>query len=112
MENEIADLSISDGEEDVWQIMEDDEQMTSPHMFDLVGYFSTACVVHFQAMRNTMANIWHLLGGYDNESCENFCPIRTAQGNKVMDMGWDISLRAGIHLGINLEGQSGFVPME
>ncbi|MBA0735236.1 hypothetical protein Gogos_019100 [Gossypium gossypioides] len=61
MENEIADLSISDGEEDVWQIMEDDKQMTLPHMFDLVGYFSTACVVHFQAMRNTMANIWHLL---------------------------------------------------
>ncbi|MBA0643715.1 hypothetical protein Goklo_027979 [Gossypium klotzschianum] len=25
---------------------------------------------------------------------ENFCPIRTVQGKKVMDMGWDISLRA------------------
>ncbi|MBA0707379.1 hypothetical protein Golax_019428, partial [Gossypium laxum] len=121
MENKIADLSISDGEEDVWQIMEDDEQMISPHMFDLSSPllhklvdgedpFSIPLV-----FTDFWVQILNLPYGLMMEErlykCKNqfgclqfvemqlghsesFCPIRTVQGKKVMDIGWDISLRA------------------
>ncbi|MBA0851501.1 hypothetical protein Goshw_020870 [Gossypium schwendimanii] len=119
MENEIADLSISDGEEDVWQIMEDDEQMTSPHMFDLSSPllhklvdgedpFSIPLVftdfwvqildlpygLMMELEKERLYKCKNQFGCLKFVEIESFCPIRTVQGKKVMDMGWDISLRA------------------
>lgn len=37
----------------------------------LVGRFLTSSVVHFQAMRSTLANVWHPIGGVSIIDLEN-----------------------------------------
>ncbi|MBA0554578.1 hypothetical protein Golob_013674, partial [Gossypium lobatum] len=63
MEKGMEDLEIEDNKEEAWSIHEDGDPVSYKYEFYLVGYFLTASVINFQAMRNTMANIWHLLGG-------------------------------------------------
>ncbi|KAA3460790.1 nucleolin-like [Gossypium australe] len=63
MENGIADLNMDDGEDDAFSLTEEVEEQISAYSFCLVGCFLTASVVHFPAMRNTLANIWHPLEG-------------------------------------------------
>ncbi|MFQ6657652.1 hypothetical protein Gotur_027237, partial [Gossypium turneri] len=63
MEEDTEDLQIEDNEKEAWSIHEDGDHVSQKYEFCLVGYFLTASVINFQAMRNTMANIWHFLGG-------------------------------------------------
>ncbi|MBA0813585.1 hypothetical protein Gohar_027419 [Gossypium harknessii] len=59
----MAALHISEGEDEVLEFQDSAEEQKQ--MFDLwlVGCFLTASVVHFLAMRNTLANLWHPLAG-------------------------------------------------
>ncbi|MBA0755385.1 hypothetical protein Gogos_020677, partial [Gossypium gossypioides] len=59
----MAGLHISEGEDEVLEFQDSAEEQKQ--MFDLwlVGCFLTASVVHFSAMRNTLANLWHPLAG-------------------------------------------------
>ncbi|MBA0649708.1 hypothetical protein Goklo_017242, partial [Gossypium klotzschianum] len=48
--------------EEVWAVEEDvDEEVD--HDYCLVGCFLTTRMVNFQAMKNTLVNVWHLIGG-------------------------------------------------
>ncbi|MBA0854090.1 hypothetical protein Goshw_025865 [Gossypium schwendimanii] len=59
MENKLVDLHIREEEEEVLRV----EEIVGDHkpVYDLclVGFFVTASVVHFPAMCNTLANLWH-----------------------------------------------------
>ncbi|MBA0755253.1 hypothetical protein Gogos_005642 [Gossypium gossypioides] len=59
----IAELQIEDNEEEASNVHEDGDLDNHKYEFCLVGYFLIASVINFQAMRNTMANIWHPLRG-------------------------------------------------
>ncbi|KAA3464887.1 nucleolin-like [Gossypium australe] len=63
MENGIADLNLDDGEDEAFSLPGELEEQNAAYRFCLVGCFLTASVVHFPAMRNTLANIWHPLEG-------------------------------------------------
>ncbi|MBA0701650.1 hypothetical protein Goari_022559 [Gossypium aridum] len=63
MERGIADLSIEDGEEEAFPVPDGVEPQNSVYNLCLVGRFLTSSVVHFPAMRNMMANLWHPLEG-------------------------------------------------
>ncbi|KAG8477463.1 hypothetical protein CXB51_031019 [Gossypium anomalum] len=63
MEGGIADLNLDNGEEVAFSLQDESEAQNAMYNFCLVGCFLTAIVVHFPAMRNTMANIWHPLEG-------------------------------------------------
>ncbi|KAG8479241.1 hypothetical protein CXB51_029714 [Gossypium anomalum] len=63
MENDIADLSLEDGEEEAFSLQGEGDEQILVYRLCLVGCFLTASVVHFPAMRNTLENIWHLLKG-------------------------------------------------
>ncbi|MBA0824706.1 hypothetical protein Goarm_021354, partial [Gossypium armourianum] len=95
--------------------MEDDEQMTSPHMFDLSSpllhklvdgedplsiplvftdfWVQILDLPYGLMMEYEKLTIFCFIFGRLGHS-ENFCPVRTVQRKKVMDMGWDISLKA------------------
>ncbi|KAA3466280.1 5'-nucleotidase surE [Gossypium australe] len=90
MERGLADLSLEDGEEEAFFIPVEVEGQSSAYSFCLVGCFLTASVVHFPAMRNTLANIWHPLEGHG----DSFCTMRLQCGMQEMEMGWDLTLRA------------------
>ncbi|MBA0614468.1 hypothetical protein Godav_014763 [Gossypium davidsonii] len=62
MEDSIVNLKIHDRVEEVWAVEEDvDEEVD--HDYCLVGCFLTTRMVNFQAMKNTLVNVWHLIGG-------------------------------------------------
>ncbi|KAG8473138.1 hypothetical protein CXB51_035161 [Gossypium anomalum] len=53
MEDDLANLHLDDEEEDAFQ---EDLKETDHHL----QFYS---VVHFPSLRNTMADLWHLIGG-------------------------------------------------
>ncbi|MBA0735290.1 hypothetical protein Gogos_019152 [Gossypium gossypioides] len=59
MENELANLSLDNGEEDVLLIPNESGSQSVGEKSNLVWCFLTASIVHFLAMKNTMANVWH-----------------------------------------------------
>ncbi|KAK5770421.1 hypothetical protein PVK06_046571 [Gossypium arboreum] len=59
----IADLSLEDEEEDAFTLPEELDKRPTGYKFCLVRCFLTASVVHFPAMKNILANIWHPLEG-------------------------------------------------
>ncbi|MBA0678140.1 hypothetical protein Goari_019502, partial [Gossypium aridum] len=61
MEDELANLRLVDDEEEA--IQEDVVVVESFSQFCLVGRCLTDSVVHFPSLRNTMANLWHPIGG-------------------------------------------------
>ncbi|MBA0603910.1 hypothetical protein Gorai_008537 [Gossypium raimondii] len=63
MENELAQLSINEEEEEILQIQTDPGNQSAVGEFQLVGCFLTASVIHFPAMKSTMANLWHPVYG-------------------------------------------------
>ncbi|TYI16727.1 hypothetical protein ES332_A08G273700v1 [Gossypium tomentosum] len=62
MENDLAQLSINDEEDEVFQIQPDLNREGTGEIFQLVGFFLNASVIHFLAM-STLANLWHLVWG-------------------------------------------------
>ncbi|MBA0820461.1 hypothetical protein Gohar_021132 [Gossypium harknessii] len=63
MEKELADLSLDEEEDEGMQFAAEARPQRSLYELCLVGCYLVASVVHFLVMKNTMANLWHLLGG-------------------------------------------------
>ncbi|KAH1031996.1 hypothetical protein J1N35_044170 [Gossypium stocksii] len=63
MERGMENLSIDNGEEDMWSVAGEEETQKSVYGLCLVGCCLTVSVVHFPAMRNTMVNLRHPLRG-------------------------------------------------
>ncbi|GMI93514.1 hypothetical protein HRI_003020700 [Hibiscus trionum] len=63
MESELAALSIEEGEEEILELPPEVQDVVDPYDLCLVGRFLTSSVIHFLAMRNTMADVCHPLGG-------------------------------------------------
>ncbi|MBA0755295.1 hypothetical protein Gogos_020745 [Gossypium gossypioides] len=61
MEEELANLSLLDDEEEAFQ--EEALVVERTYQFCLVGRCLTDSVVHFPSLRNTMADLWHPIGG-------------------------------------------------
>ncbi|KAK5833256.1 hypothetical protein PVK06_017076 [Gossypium arboreum] len=117
MERGIAYLSIEDREEEAFSVPDGVEPQNSVYNFCLVGWYLTASVVHFPAMRNMMANLWHPLDGMQisnlGEKCflfkffneldisrvitghgDNFCLVILHHDMHETEMGWDLTLCA------------------
>ncbi|MBA0826540.1 hypothetical protein Goarm_011378 [Gossypium armourianum] len=63
MESEFAGLTINDEEEEVLQFQSEPQTGREVGVFQLVGCFLTASIIHFPAMKSTMANLWHPVRG-------------------------------------------------
>ncbi|MBA0573656.1 hypothetical protein Golob_000920, partial [Gossypium lobatum] len=63
MENELADLSLDDVKDEVLLVQRYPGSQVVKNNSILVGCFLTASIVHFPAMKSTMANLWHLIRG-------------------------------------------------
>ncbi|MBA0757723.1 hypothetical protein Gotri_020791 [Gossypium trilobum] len=59
MEKELANLSLDDEEDEILQARMDPDSETERVEFFLVSCFLTTSVIHFPAMRSTVANLWH-----------------------------------------------------
>ncbi|MBA0855523.1 hypothetical protein Goshw_015018 [Gossypium schwendimanii] len=63
MNEELAELNTEDREEeDALSLLIDPGLQKLAYEHCSVGYFLTS-IIHYQAMKNTMTNLWHLLGG-------------------------------------------------
>ncbi|MFQ6644067.1 hypothetical protein Gotur_017502 [Gossypium turneri] len=61
MENDLANLALTDEEE---KAFEEDEAVVDQNLhLCLVGHCLTDSIVHFPSLRNTMANLWHPIRG-------------------------------------------------
>ncbi|KAL1152795.1 hypothetical protein V6Z11_A09G133500 [Gossypium hirsutum] len=58
MENALAQLSINEEEHEIIQIQPDLSREEEGESFLLVGCFLTANIIHFPAMKSTLANLW------------------------------------------------------
>ncbi|MBA0842319.1 hypothetical protein Goarm_002150, partial [Gossypium armourianum] len=54
---------INDDEDEAWEISGEEEEIEANNRLSPVGFFLTATVDQFQAMRNTMTNLLHPLRG-------------------------------------------------
>ncbi|MBA0725184.1 hypothetical protein Golax_021789, partial [Gossypium laxum] len=63
MEADLAGLTLEEEEDDILQIQIDVGTNGDTEILQLVGCSLTASIVHFPAMRSTMANLWHLVRG-------------------------------------------------
>ncbi|KAK8677239.1 hypothetical protein V6N13_142787 [Hibiscus sabdariffa] len=63
VEDDMAHLSIGDGEDDGVQIELDDSDLPPSFVYCFVGSFLTTSIINFLSMRSTMATVWHPLGG-------------------------------------------------
>ncbi|KAA3453178.1 reverse transcriptase [Gossypium australe] len=66
MERDFARLSIDVEEDEVLQVPSDNNLEIEDQNLSLVGYFLTASIIHFPAMRSTMANLWHTIQQGEN----------------------------------------------
>ncbi|KAG8473533.1 hypothetical protein CXB51_035818 [Gossypium anomalum] len=120
MESDFASLTLNEEEEEILQISSLPNSGREERELCLVGCFLTASVIHFPAMKSTMANLWHpihdvpaglfsealakQLGDFIGTFMEydganmgrgnSFCEARMALGVEIAEMGWDLSLRA------------------
>ncbi|KAK5838663.1 hypothetical protein PVK06_007398 [Gossypium arboreum] len=61
MEHDLANLRIDNKEDEAWELHGEEGLGKSLYEYCLVGYFLITSVVHFQAVRNAIANLWHPL---------------------------------------------------
>ncbi|MBA0834141.1 hypothetical protein Goarm_006521 [Gossypium armourianum] len=59
MEADLAALSLDGGEEDAWSITSCKGEEEGGNGLYFVGSFLTANIIQLQAMRTTVANLWH-----------------------------------------------------
>ncbi|MFQ6636721.1 hypothetical protein Gotur_012518 [Gossypium turneri] len=62
MEDELAGLTINKEEDAILQVQLDPNTERGEEIFRLIECFLTASIIHFPAMKNTMANLWHPWG--------------------------------------------------
>ncbi|MFQ6643601.1 hypothetical protein Gotur_018067 [Gossypium turneri] len=63
MESEFVGLSLDEEEEEILQVQVDPESVREEEALSLVGCFLTASIIHYPAMKSTMANLWHPVRG-------------------------------------------------
>ncbi|MBA0841059.1 hypothetical protein Goarm_003577, partial [Gossypium armourianum] len=63
MEKDMAYLCLNDEEKEVVKFGVEPNLQKLGYDLCLVGCCLTVSMVHFLAMKNTMANLWHILGG-------------------------------------------------
>lgn len=71
MEDPLASLSLEEAEEDPIQLSSEAVNKEKSYKYCLMGTFLTSSVVHFPAMRSTLANVWHPVGGIFITDLEN-----------------------------------------
>ncbi|KAK5832529.1 hypothetical protein PVK06_016331 [Gossypium arboreum] len=86
MEAEFAGLTINEKEEAILQVQIEPNPKREVGAFRLVGCFLIASIIHFPAMKDTMANLWHPLRGVQIQ-------YMGEKRVEVAEMGWDLSLR-------------------
>ncbi|KAK5846835.1 hypothetical protein PVK06_003134 [Gossypium arboreum] len=59
METELASLTLNEEEDEILEIPIDPIPRREMSEFQLVGCFLTTSIIHFPAMKSTMANLWH-----------------------------------------------------
>lgn len=59
----MVDLSLNDEEEEILQAQMDPDFVPKVVDLCLIGCFLAVSVIHFSAMRSTMANLWHSVKG-------------------------------------------------
>ncbi|MBA0609634.1 hypothetical protein Godav_021652 [Gossypium davidsonii] len=108
METEFAGLSLEEEEDEILQVQTEAGTDRETKVLRLVGCFLTASIVHFPAMRSTMANFFHIMDlervikgspwTFNNHLSvlhnDSFCEVRMMGGVETKEMGWDLSLRA------------------
>ncbi|KAG8498081.1 hypothetical protein CXB51_007414 [Gossypium anomalum] len=62
MEDSLAGLALDDEEDEIIQLEREEANQEISYANCLVGVFLTSSVVHFQAMRSTLASVWHPIG--------------------------------------------------
>ncbi|MBA0820119.1 hypothetical protein Gohar_000003 [Gossypium harknessii] len=86
MVDDLANLRLSNEEEDAFQ--EDAKEMKRDIKFSLVGTCLTNSMLHFSSFWNTMADLWHPIGGIAitniGEKCYSFKFFHTVDMNKVL----------------------------
>ncbi|MFQ6625744.1 hypothetical protein Gotur_005507 [Gossypium turneri] len=63
MEEVLIGFQITDEEEEAWQLYRDSNLQQLDYDLCLVEFFLTASVVHFLAIQNMLANLWHPIRG-------------------------------------------------
>ncbi|MBA0794228.1 hypothetical protein Gohar_018578, partial [Gossypium harknessii] len=63
METVFVGLTLQEEEKEIFQLQIDAGTDREVKVLQLVGCFLTASIVNFQAMKNTMANLWHPVRG-------------------------------------------------
>ncbi|MBA0818355.1 hypothetical protein Gohar_028040, partial [Gossypium harknessii] len=63
MEGSMAGLSLDDEEDEIIHLEREVTNQEISYVNCLVGVFLTSSVVHFQAMRSTLASVWHPISG-------------------------------------------------
>ncbi|MBA0762800.1 hypothetical protein Gotri_012368 [Gossypium trilobum] len=98
MKEELANLNIVDVEEEPLHAHSNADVVKEDYNLCLVWRVLIDSVVHFPAMRNILANLWHPLGGVSitniGEKGSLFRFYYMIDMKREMVFGWDISLRA------------------
>ncbi|KAK5842158.1 hypothetical protein PVK06_004487 [Gossypium arboreum] len=63
VDNDLANLNLDEEEDEGLQFATEEGPQEPLYDLCLFGCVLTESVVNFLAMKNTMANLWHLLGG-------------------------------------------------
>ncbi|MBA0778559.1 hypothetical protein Gotri_006409, partial [Gossypium trilobum] len=63
MESEFAGISLDEEEEEILQVQNDSDPVSEEEILSLVGCFLTASIIHYLAMKSTMANLWDPVRG-------------------------------------------------
>ncbi|MBA0576089.1 hypothetical protein Golob_025028 [Gossypium lobatum] len=63
MEPKFAGLSLDEEEKEILQAQGDLDLVNNEESLSLVGCFLTASIIHYPAMKSTMANLWHSVRG-------------------------------------------------
>ncbi|MBA0813054.1 hypothetical protein Gohar_026938 [Gossypium harknessii] len=100
MESIFSGLSLDDDDEEILQAQGDTESVSEEEFLSLVRCFLTVSIIHYPAMKSTMANLWHPVKGVQIRDLgekghnDSFCEAKMEAGVEVDEMGWDLSLRA------------------
>ncbi|MBA0787961.1 hypothetical protein Gotri_026055 [Gossypium trilobum] len=116
MESEFVGLSLDEEKEEILQAQGDSDSGNNEEFLSLLGCFLIASIIHYPAMKSTMANLWHPVRGVQIRDLEekrfkyerltlfcfycgrlghndSFCEAKMEAGVEVDMMGWDLSLR-------------------
>ncbi|MBA0551046.1 hypothetical protein Golob_021949 [Gossypium lobatum] len=63
METKFSGLMLNEEEKAILQVQIESNKKKEEWVYQLVGCFLAASVIHFPTMKRTMANLWHLVRG-------------------------------------------------